>query len=76
MAIENGMTVCALAVAPPPRAGDCDPEGPETARPGGPDPVVPGSPGVADEAPAWDAPAQSIQKTTSQVSQNMSSECE
>jgi len=35
-------------------------------------------PGVDDEAeaPACDVPAQSTQKTTSQVSQNMSSDCE
>ena len=58
MAMEKGMTVCALAV--PPAAGDW-------VRAGEPD---------VEEAPACEAPAQSTQKTTSHVSQNMSSDCE
>lgn len=64
MAMENGMTVWALAVAP---AAD--------------DWVGPGVPAAAaavetQEAPACEAPAQSTQKTTSHVSQNISSDCE
>jgi len=62
MAMENGMTVWALAVPPPP----------------GPGSWVPGRAGLpaAAEAPAWDAPAQSTQKTTSHVSQNINSDWE
>jgi len=48
------------ALAVPPAAGDW-------VRAGEPD---------VDEAPACEAPAQSTQKTTSHVSQNMSSDCE